>query len=350
MTIQTASVSAPTVLKLRVFQADQSTACLTLRDAFVLHILPDLQEEERTPATLNEYATTLTHWENLTPDPPVPKIDRVLLKAFRKRLIETPYTRGKKKHKRSPATVNKIMRTLTAAITPLWPADRHNPGGLGLVEFFKPLEALAEQGELPFVFSRAEMSALYRACEACKATRGYRNTPLYCAAAWRAAIVLALNAGPRTWDLFRLRWSDIRWDEFRYGSVRFRATKTGKLQRIPLNRAARIHLQYLQSLGLSAELVFPGFRKNKSFYAAWARICKAANVNAPFESFRKTCSTLHDDVIGGVGEWICGHSVRGTNAKNYQNPTNRVFRAIYGLKCPAEFRRGARALLAIMPA
>jgi integrase len=314
----------------------------TLRECFTAFVLPDL--DERTKATLDEYSSLLNHWEQLTRNGPVCSIEREMVKAFRKRLFNEPYKRGGKKHQRSPATVNKIMRTLAAAISPLWPADRHNPGGKGLVAFFAFPEPLPEQPTLPFVFSRKEMSALYLACDACRPTKGHRRSPLYDPRLWRAAIVLALNTGPRTWDLYQLRWPDVRFTDFKYGSVFYRARKTAKVQRPPLNRVARAHLEHLRSLRIDEEFVFPGFKKNKSFYAAWKRICAKAGVNADFEDFRKTCSTLHDDVVHGVGEWITGHGVRGVNAQNYQNPTRRIFRAVYGLKQPGEFRRGARAL------
>lgn len=316
----------------------------TLRLCFEAFVLPEL--DERSAATLAEYQITLAHWERLTDNPPVSSIDRQRIKEFRRALIETPFKRGRSKHTRSPATVNKIMRTLAAMISPLWPADRHNPGGHGFVPFLKWPESLPRQKKLPFTFSRKAMSQLYRACDACRAQGGYRKTGLYHPFLWRTAIVLALNTGPRTWDLFSLRWEDVRFEDFRYGSVYYRAQKTGKFQRPPLNAIARAHLERLRDLHLDAELVFPDFKKNKSFYAAWGRICAAAQVTAPFEAFRKTCSTLHDDVARGVGAWLTGHEVRGVNAENYQDPTRRVLRAVYSLKNPVEFRRAAKTLLA----
>lgn len=307
----------------------------TLRQCFEALVEPELVD--RAEATRVEYEISLTHWERMTPDLPVSQITRELLRQFRQKLIDTPFRQGSQKRARSPSTVNKIMRTLSATISPLWPADRMNPGGLGLIPFFRPLEPLKRQKKLPFVFSRKEMSALYRACDAAGVTGGYRKTRLYHPFLWRTAIVLALNTGPRAWDLFSLRWEDVRFQDFRYGSVFYQAAKTGKIQRPPLNRLARAHLERLKALQLDAELVFPDFRKNKSFYAAWNRICAAAGVKAPFEAFRKTCSTLHDDVIAGVGAWLTGHSVRGVNAESYQNPTRRVLRAVYDFRNPRAF-------------
>lgn len=330
-------------LELRLFAgpATTATSASTLRECYQAFVVPEL--DDRAAATLVEYEITLTHWERLTPDGPVSAINRDAVKAFRRRLIETPFRRGQGKHKRSPATVNKILRTLSAIISPLWPADRMNPGGRALLPFFKLPEPLPRQKKLPFVFSRQVMSALYLGCDACRAQGGYHKTGLYHPFLWRTALVLALNTGPRTWDLFSLRWEDVRFQDFRHGSVFYQAVKTGKIQRPPLNRIARAHLERLRDLHLHAELVFPDFKKNKAFYAAWGRITAAAGVRAPFETFRKTCSTLHDDVFQGVGAWLTGHSVRGVNAENYQNPTGRVLKAVYALKNPLEFRRAVAA-------
>jgi integrase len=314
----------------------------TLREAFEVHVLPRL--DERSPATLVEYWTTLAHWERLTENGPVGWIDREAVKRFRQRLVDETCRHGRRKFQRSSATVNKIMRTLRAMIAPLWPADRHNPEGRGLVPYCGFPTPLPRQKRLPFVFSRRELSALYLSAEACRPTGGHRRSGLHLPILWRTALVLALNTGPRTWDLFALRWEDVRWDDFRYGAVFYRARKTAKLQRPPLNRVARAHLEHVRRLGLDHDWVFPGFRKHQAFYAAWRRICAQAGVRAPFEALRKTCSTWHDDLVPGVGAWLTGHAARGVNAEHYQDPTRRVLRAVYLLRNPREFRRGARRL------
>lgn len=330
--------------QLRLFgnHGDRVGSQSTLRQAFEVHVLPRL--DERRPATLVEYWTLLAHWERLTENGPVGWIDREAVKQFRQRLIEETCRRGTKRYRRSPATVNKILRTFAALIAPLWPADRFNPDGKGLVPYFAFPQPLPRQKRLPFVFSRRELSALYLAAEACRPTGGHRRSGLHLPLLWRTAMAVALNTGPRTWDLFALRWEDVRWDDFRHGAVFYRARKTGKIQRPPLNRVARAHLEAVRRLELDADQVFPGFRKHKAFYAAWRRICARAGVQAPFEAFRKTCSTWHDDVLSGVGAWLTGHSVRGVNAEHYQDPTRRVLRAVYRLRNPLEFRRGARVL------
>ncbi|MBX3451004.1 MAG: tyrosine-type recombinase/integrase [Planctomycetaceae bacterium] len=275
-------------------------------------------------------------------------ITKKLVRDFRKKLLATPYRRGKgrAKRQRQPSTVNKTMRHLAAAISPLWPPDRHNSGGKGFVRLFEFPTALPPDKRLVFTFDRKAMSTLYETADHCRlVSQPHRRSPLYEPLVWRTAMALALNTGLRTWDLFALKWEDVRWDDFRHGSIFYCARKTGKDQRPPLNRVARVHLDALRAMNLDAERVFPKFGKNKSFYAAWRRICNAAGVYKPFEQFRKTCSTMHNDITRGVGAWLCGHSARGVNAQHYDNPSQRVRNAVYALKNPAAFRRGAKALL-----
>lgn len=338
----------PPTLQLRCFNAPTAGPTTTLRVCVETLILPE--REELSKATLQEYETTLSLWERYTLNPPIGQIARSQVKEFRQSLIDKPFRRGKHKLKRSPATVNKIMRTLASMITPFWPADRTNPGGHGFLPFFEMPKPLRPQKSLPFTFNAKDMSQLYLAAEAC-AGKSFHRTPKYNPFLWRTAMVLALNTGPRTWDLFDLEWTDVNFDDFKYGSVHYRAQKTGKFQRPPLNRCARAHLERLKALRLDPVLVFPGFHKAQAFYTIWKRIVTTAGLVMPngklppFEAFRKTCSTLHDDIFPGVGAWLTGHEVQGVNARNYQNPTQRVLSAVYQLKNPAEFRRGAKALL-----
>lgn len=339
----TAAPSRPT-LRL-VFDEPRVGPQSSLRACWEVYVLPEL--DDLSPATLVEYETLWKHWERLTANPPASSIDRATIKSFRTKLLETPFRRGKKKCQRTHATVNKLLRMLIAAINPLWPADRHNPGGKSFIPFFEFPSPLPSQKCLTFTYSRAQMTALYDAADACVLPGQRRRSPVNLPILWRTAMVLALNTGPRTFDLFDLTWNDFRWDDYQHGSVYYAARKTAKLQRPPLNSCARIHLDHVRSLGLDPVRVFPHFGKNKTFYKAWKRICAAANVDGDFEDFRKTCSTMHDDISKGVGAWLTGHEVAGVNAQNYQNPTRRVRRVVYRLKNPKGFRLGARQLQAL---
>jgi len=322
----------------------------TLRPKLLAH----LDIGERSERTLEEYDAALAHWEQKAVvdgkrNPAVGLISETVVIEFRRRLLKEPYFKGKgdKKRSRTNQTVNKVMRHLRAIIRTLFAKDSHNPNGAGLIELFAWPEELKRQGRFVFTFDRKQLSALYLATRSCKSDSKFASakSPMHCAAKWRTALALALNSGPRSWDLFGLPWSAIHWDKFRYGAVWFQARKNAKVQMIPLNKVCRIHLEHLRSLYPDEEFIFQGFQKDSTFYRCWERISSAAGVpKAPFERMRKTCSTLHDDICFGVGAFLLGHSPHGVNATWYDNPTPRVMRTVYQLKCPAEFRRGAKQL------
>ncbi len=331
-----------------------------LRQWFTEQILPELMEQieigERSLKTLEAYENALTHWEQKATDPespggkalnpPVSHISEEVITSIRKRLMKDQFVLGHRKGSRTNQTVNKIMRHLRRIIRSLFPKDSRNPKGHGIIELFPWPQELRRQGTLTFTFTRKELSSLYLACAHCKSKSKYsrHKSPMHCPHKWRTALVLAINCGARTWDLFQLEWSSIHWDKFRHGAVWFQSRKTAKIQMVPLNRVARIHLEHLRKQYPEEKLIFQGFQKDSTFYRAWERIKVQAGVKAPFESLRKTCSTLHDDVLYGVGSFILGHSPRGVNATSYDNPTPRVTRTVYQLKLPAEFRRGAKSL------
>jgi hypothetical protein len=297
------------------------------------------------------YQGAIGLWTRYSGDPAIERIDTNLVRDFRNKLIETPFRWGHCKRKRSVATVNKIMRELHVVLNPLWPADRYNTGGKGLIPFFKWPKALKKQLRLPFVYSDANLDAIYWNCDACKQTTGCRTTALNLARFWRLALVLALNTGARTWDLFGLQWEAVRLTDdepYRFGSIVFQAQKTGKLHRIPLNECSQRHLQL--AFGRRHEFldrgsIFPGFYKGKSFYRTWNRIVSAAKVSGldgglpKFESMRKTAVTRHNSVIWNAGFWISGHVDAGVFGA-YDNPSDRIFEAVYSCRLPASYLAG----------
>ena len=320
----------------------------TLSTVWESKIRPEM--DKIAESTLSEYRSSLRIWERLSGNPPLDRIDRSVVREFREKLITTPFRRGAKSaRKRSHATVNRIMRDVHAAISPLWPADRLNPDGLGLVPFFGWPRALQSQRDLPFVFTTQDLDRLYvNASAARQPSKFSRRTPLNDPRLWRIALVLALNCGARTWDLFSFRLSRINLvasEPYRFGSISFVARKTSKLHKIPLNECAFKHLKsYLIDPILPAsDKLFPGFYKGASFYRTWKRICDAAAAVGTFESMRKTCVTRHNSVVWNAGFWLSGHGQTGVFG-HYDNPSDRIFEAVYGLEQPAEFLRGAARL------
>lgn len=322
-----------------------------LTDLWESKVLPDMDPVAE--STLEEYRTVLRLWEKLSSAPSPELITRETVKEFRDKLISTPFRRGaqKKSGKRSSATVNRLMRDLHVVLSPFWPADRTNPGGLGIFPFFKWPKALQVQKKLPFVFSLSDLDKIYLNTSACRQPSKYaRSTPMNEPRLWRAALATALNAAPRTWDLFSLPKTAVRFDDdepFKFGSLLFTAEKTGKLHRIPLNECAALHLKDILQRPVAgtgnSEMLFPGFSKGTAFYSAWRRITAAAGVSGTFESMRKTSVTRHNNVIWQTGLWLSGHVSPGVFG-NYDNPSERIFESVYSLQQPSAFAQGMRSL------
>ena len=318
----------------------------TLRMAWETSIVPMM--DEISDNTMSEYQAALRLWERLTNDPDVSKIDKVAIKTFRDKLISTPYKRGKKKAHRSTDTVNRIMRDIRRIVSPLWPADRVNPDGLGITPLFKWPKQLSRQYRLPFVFTSDDLDKLYLHAYACAQTPRSRTCAMNEQRLWRAAMALALNCGARTWDLFSLEWDCVDFDEFDHGSIMFTAGKTNKLHKIPLNQCASRHLQHLHKYRIhrhgQEHRIFPGFYKGSTFYKTWRRICDAAGVSGTFESMRKTAVTRHNSIIDRVGYWLSGHVEPGVFG-HYHNPTAQIFKAVYAMENPPVFEAWANRLI-----
>jgi integrase len=316
-----------------------------LSEAWERLILPDRDKAKE--STLAEYRDVLNIWRRLTGDPAVSEITRRVVTDFRDKLISTPYIIGKTSKPRSVGTVNRIMRDLHVMISPLFPADRYYPAGIGVTPIFKFPKALPQKKLAPFVFTENQLSRLYIQADACRQTYGCRETGLNSPRLWRTGLVLALNCAARTFDLFNLRWDDVLLGEsgrFRYGSIQFEAKKTGKFQTIPLNFCAAQHLTDLSKRPFDdSDRVFPGFHKGKPFYNTWRRICAAAEVGAVFEDMRKTAVTWHNSLVWQAGFWLSGHVEPGVFG-NYDNPSERIFEAVYRLENPKAFVQGGNSL------
>ena len=311
------------------------------------------QRDDVSPSTMADYEDVLNLWERGTGDPEISDVNRDTVVAFRNWLSSSPFKRGKKLvkgSKRSPSTVNRIMRELHVIMSPCWPADRQDPSGLGLCPFFKWPRSLARQRKLPFVFTGSNLDQLYLHADAYPRRIGCRATPINEARLWRTALVLGLNCGARTWDLLNLLWDDIRLDDpspYLHGSVVFGARKTNKLHRIPLNECAAQHLRDLKRRPIVSKephRVFPGFYKRKTFYKAWTAICEAAGVTGTFECMRKTCVTQHNSIVWQSGYWLSGHVEPGVFGY-YDNPSDRIFDSVYRLQNPPEFIKGMNSLI-----
>lgn len=312
--------------------------CPTLREVYQRHYLPTLGKRAR--KTLTDYNTILNDWERLTDNQPVNVINRSFLTSFQTQLSEELIRRGKNSPHilRSPATVNKKFRVLKPLVEYCFPPDRSNPEGMGIVKYCLFPESLEEKTRIPKTYSGKQIRALMHATFHKSIIWPFQETSLM----WQTIIVCGWNFGARTYDLFDLCWEDV---DFTYnrgqGAVRFTACKTSKLQRIPMHPIARSYLLKLKSRS-STDAVFPQFHKtnSSSIYRNWKKLLSAAGLPLDYhlEDFRKTANTRYETEVEGSGKWILGHSLKGVNAKNYYDPTPKVFKAIRRHKQPKAFK------------
>lgn len=174
----------------------------------------------------------------------------------------------------------------------------------------------------------------------------------------QTAFVININAGPRSSDIFRLRWEkNVRLSE-QPPMLRFRSKKAKKKHGIPLAPVTVAHLQRLQAAHLfePGGPVFPRLvslkckdpersraarRRNQQM----KKLLEAAGVpvhDKPWQVGRASCCTRYNDHKGGVGSWVIGqgHADRsGTKlaANFYDNPTEDMARAILSAPQPISF-------------
>lgn len=168
----------------------------------------------------------------------------------------------------------------------------------------------------------------------------------------QTAFVLAVNAGPRSIDLFLLRWEDFDLTADR-PALDFESRKTKKKQRIPLAPCTVAHLRRLQQPLLfpdSGGLVFPRLSSPDNAHPEKSREARHRNAVAkallakagfafekPWQAARATCNERYESHKEGVGQFLLGHSRKTINARSYRRPTQTVYDAVHKLPQPACF-------------
>lgn len=163
----------------------------------------------------------------------------------------------------------------------------------------------------------------------------------------QVAFVLAINAGPRSVDLFLLKREQLDLASAR-PTLSFRAQKTGKEQTVPL---AAVTVQQLRRLLVlnSDPYLFPGrsspaaadpekSKPSRRRRAIIRTALAAAGLTfaKPFQAARATCNTRLNTVREGSGLFVLGHGLT-LNAKSYMEPTELIFEAVNAVPQPVCF-------------
>lgn len=199
--------------------------------------------------------------------------------------------------------------------------------------------------DLATVWSDEELDALYRSAS------GRFDL--------QTAIVLAVNCGPRSVDLFTLTWRKNICLHEDVPMLRFRARKTGKKHGIPLHPVVVDHLQRLradESFDPGGP-VFPDLGSVACKDPERSRAARARNKlikrclaeaslpihERPWQVMRATCCTRLNDIKSGIGSWVIGQGFDRAGTKLaedfYYNPSRLAVSTILRSPQPAAFLR-----------
>lgn len=157
----------------------------------------------------------------------------------------------------------------------------------------------------------------------------------------RTAFVLALNSGLRSGDLFCLGWSDVKTDAAGRAYLAVTASKTSKLQGLPLPPLVLRHLELLRA-ATGGRWLFEGLSAPEAAdpEGSWAaryrnRLLRSIfegqgirDVTCPIHCCRSTFNERMESHAPGVGKWLLGHDCRDVNSTHYRNPNEAVWRAV----------------------
>lgn len=163
----------------------------------------------------------------------------------------------------------------------------------------------------------------------------------------QVAYVLGILCGPRTEDLFSLRWSGVRLTERAGPTLVYTARKTGKQHGVPLCDTSVRHLRRLPRVGphLFPALTEPGNKdpgKSRTARERNAEIKRrllsvGITFAKPFQAARATCNERLESHRQGAGQFVLGHALT-LNSKSYRRPDKLIRTAINTLEPPPCFR------------
>lgn len=174
----------------------------------------------------------------------------------------------------------------------------------------------------------------------------------------RAAWVIGSNAGPRTVDLFSLRWSvNVRFGDQPH--LLYTARKTGKRHWVPLHPITIKHMRRLVALQghLDPEqpqgLVFPRLTSSAADPEK-GRVARARNdrikrvmmavgidtdgdYEKPWQVLRATCNSLLNNHRAGTGQLVTHGKDADVSSQHYWNHHPALVEAIATMPMPAAF-------------
>jgi integrase len=283
---------------------------MLLRDALEAHHAPMVRRR-----TLDKLRTNVKRFALVTGQTKVDKID---LPLFRAKAVARGY---------SPWTIETTIADILAILRSC-PAEL----GIKLPDVGKRLRTVHTNGIAPTLDALGRM---YAAC----------TEPLYpnrwcqvrlstedCAAVVRAFLVACYIAGPRLGDVLHLEWV-----QFAEDTVSFRASKTGKVQQIPLHPVLKRHLQAVPRTGKRIFESIPWHSRHR-LRRALVRLCTDAGVpKVTPQQIRRLAGTEYEKAHGGAGRLLLGHGWPTRATSFYIDELDVLREASRKLRLPQEW-------------
>lgn len=276
---------------------------------------------QRAAKTLEHYVTALNQWETYAPKLDLPEWSGMPVKLITGRYVEAFFEAASEQLENS--TIELAWKKVRAIL--------NDAKRLKVIDKIPKPKLLSVEDGAIVTYSDDEIVRAYAALK--------DHLEL------QVAFVLAVNAGLRPIDLFRLHRDAL--DLGNDPSITFTAQKTGKLQRVPL---AAVTVAQLRRLPRDTQYLFPSLgnpkaqapessaaatKRNELFKSLIASV--GLTHERPWKVCRATCNTRLEACQKGVGEFVLGHCAKGVNAKHYNDRTQVVTDTINRVPQPACF-------------
>lgn len=346
-------------------------AVLTLREFFEQHFVPEWLDEAE-PGTVTAYREALAHWERITGDPPLWRIDRPIMQAFKAGLLaliespakapskapwesqrtlfacapEAPARPRGKRAMTSKTTVNKHINAVHRLLRKAGPPGPRHWDAMEIlpaVPYVKPCRRIKRC--LPRRIKPEVLVAIYRACSAAVHPLLDGVMP---EAWWKGLIVAAGLVGLRRGAL--LTYEDrgkfhpgLEWDwvDLATGLVRVdpEVDKRDREREKPLHAVVVRHLMRIRS---DCRYVFPWPASLPTLRRQWLRIQEAADVaerdRITIHDLKRYCGSLFAQMGSPwLVHFMLDHAAADVAGRHYVNPTDEAMKLIAALPVPEAF-------------
>lgn len=290
------------------------------------------------PRTVEEYRTSINHWERLTEDPDMQEVDNARMLKFRMDFESQPLPSSGCLP--AAATSRKTLVQIQSIFATVGPAQLGNPHGLNLLSRIPCCRKPEAQPAEIVTCSADEIAAMYEQAQ-CANWPHWGGDP---AAWWRCLIVYLWCIGSRRNEFLSLRREDVHLEK---QLLRIVPLKGGDHSWKSIPEQLLFEMEQMQDV--PRELWFACPQNRKSLYGTWHRIQAKAGIfvkRAPhdrrkpfygFHELRKTAGTNWCAINPVMAQSMLGHRKMDTTVRHYTDKT-RLQRQ-FAEELPNPFRR-----------